>query len=68
MKKALKRVIEDKIKANEEDWASMYIVKKFQESQEKQDETEVAKAVLRMKEAEDRIKWLKELQKSESAE
>jgi hypothetical protein len=46
----------------------MYIVKKFQESQEKQDETEVAKAVLRMKEAEDRIKWLKELQKSESAE
>lgn len=67
MKNAILKEIQKKIETNEEEYASMYIVEKFQLSLETPDEVELNKARLNMKQTEERIAWLKELLQKESS-
>lgn len=57
----LSKTIQDKISANKEEWASMWVVVESQKLMEKPDQSEIAKASLRMKECEDRITLLEKL-------
>lgn len=53
--------IQNKILANKEEWASMWIVVESQKLQETPDTLEISKAELRMKDCEDRIVTLKKV-------
>ena len=60
-KEEILKSLKEKIQANKEEWAAMWVVVESQKLQEKPDETEIAKAELRMKDCVDRIHLLNTL-------
>ncbi len=67
-KKEIIKALKDKIQANKEEWASMWIVVESQKLKENPDAQEIAKAELRMTECNDRLELLTGLLKRESKE
>lgn len=53
--------VADKIEANKEEWAAMWVVVESQKTLPEPDANEIAKAELRMKECEERITLLTSL-------
>lgn len=65
MKKEIIKVLKDKIQANKEEWANMWVVAESNRLLEVPNESEISKAELKMQECNDRIEMLKRLLKRE---
>lgn len=62
-KTEIKKALKEKIQANKQEWANMWIVKEAQLLKPEPDQAEISKAELKMQECNDRIELLSTLLK-----